>query len=64
MSSSAVAALTVMIEHLGEYQARVMSIAADLGDGRHDDAVAVLNEADRNLRMAGRTLRRAAQLIG
>ena len=64
MSTSAVATLTVMMEHLVEYQARVMAIAGDLAGGRHEDAVAVLHEADRNLRLAARTLRRAAQLIG
>lgn len=61
--STIAAELAVMAEGTERYRQRV----ADLGhvnlDGKHDDLLAAIHEADRSLRTAHRALLRASKII-
>lgn len=60
---SSAATLAALAEQVNEHQHRLLAIVADLDDGRHDDVVRALYETERNLRSAGRALRRARKLL-
>ena len=57
------AELAIVSEHVRRYRERVAEMAMPLRGGAHDDAVAVMFEAERTLRIAQRHLDRAVSLL-
>jgi hypothetical protein len=62
MSTSTVAELSSAAEAINSYQRRVGGLAANHAPDDRDDLVAAIYEAERSLRVAERTLRRAIKL--
>lgn len=64
MSESARAELGSTAEAVAGYKRRLAVLAATVDDGRNDDLVAAIFEAERNLGVAERTVRRAHKIAG
>jgi hypothetical protein len=62
-SSGIAAELSVTAEHVERYRERIAALAQPLLDGRHEDAVATMFEAERSLRTAHRLLDRASAML-
>lgn len=64
MTESARAELGAAAEAIAGYRRRVGGLAANVDDGRHDDLVAAIYEAERHLGIAERAVRRAIKSAG
>lgn len=64
MPNASAAVFSVIAEHVERYREEVAELVRSNPPGHRDDVVAAMYEAERALRNAGRSLRRAAKLAG